>query len=135
MKIGHFLQLSGLVLLGWGIAAWFMPWEEGDEFYTDVGYNVFYLSIGLLVLWIGTTWNPELRRIWTVFTGILFLAISVMGWAVVGRDDPNFWVVNFENPVDNLVHLGVGLAFFVGAMFCKTDAIYPEPPGTTMNVR
>ena len=135
MRIGTFLKASGLLFLAWGVASWFVPFDEGDRFYTDVGYNTFYLAIGVLVTWIGTTWNPELRRIWTGFIGVLFLAMAIMGWAVVGRDAPNFWVVNFENPVDNVVHLGVGLVFLAVCIFGKADAVYGEPPGTTMNVR
>lgn len=135
MRIGTFLKISGLLFLGWGVASWFVPFEEGDVFYTDVVYNTFYVVIGLLVTWIGTTWNPELRRIWTVFVGLLFLAVAIMGWSVVGRDAPNFWVVNFENPVDNVIHLGVGLVFLAVSIFGKPDAVYREPPGTTMNVR
>ncbi len=135
MRIGRFLNIMGLLFLGWGIASWFVPFDEGDEFYTDVAYNAFYLSIAVLVLWMGTTWNPELRRIWTGFVGVLFLVIAVMGWAVVDREAPNFWVVNFENPVDNLVHLALGLAFLTASFIAKPDAVYGEPPGTTMNVR
>ena len=135
MRIGRFLKLAGLLLLAWGIASWFLPFEEGDAFYTDTGYNVFFLCIGLLVTWIGTTWNPELRRIWTVYVGVLFFVLAVAGWIVAGRDAPNLWVMNLENPADNVIHLVVGLIFLATSKFAKPDVVYSEPPGTTMNVR
>ncbi|MEE8517827.1 MAG: hypothetical protein V3S98_01730 [Dehalococcoidia bacterium] len=135
MRIGRFLKILGLLFLAWGIVSWFVPFDEGDDFYTDAGYNTFYILIGLLVTWIGATWNPELRRIWTLFAGILFLAIAAAGWIVVNQDAPNLGFTNLENPADNLVHLAVGLAFVLAAKFAKPDAVYSEPPGTTMNVR
>ena len=135
MKLGDFLKIAGLILLAWGIVSWFVPFDEGDDFYTDVGSNTFYLSIGVLVTWIGSTWNPELRRIWTLFIGILFLAIAVAGWVVINQDAPNLGVTNLENPADNVAHLAIGLLFVIVAKYGKPDAVYPEPPGTTMNVR
>lgn len=135
MRIGQFLKLAGILLLIWGIVSWFLPFEDDQSFYTDTGYNVFFLCAGLLVTWIGTTWNPELRRIWTVYAAALFLALAVAGLVVAGRDAPNLWVMNLENPADNVIHLLVGLVFLAGSIFCKPDAVYPEPAGTTMNVR
>ena len=73
MRIGQFLKAAGLLLLAWGIASWFLPFDEGQSFYTDTGYNVFSVCIGVLVTWIGTTWNPELRRIWTVYVELFSL--------------------------------------------------------------
>lgn len=135
MRIGKFLLWGGLILFVWGIASWFVPFEEGDDFYTDTGYNTFYLVVGFLVTWMGATWNPELRRIWTLYVGVLFLAVAAAGWIVVGRDAPNLGITNLENPTDNMIHLGLGVLFLLMAKFAKPDAVYPEPPGTAMNFR
>jgi peptidoglycan/LPS O-acetylase OafA/YrhL len=135
MRIGRFLKVAGVLLLAWGIASWFLPFDEGQSFYTDTGYNALFLCIGLLVTWIGTTWNPELRRIWTVYVAALFLVLAVAGLIVAGRDAPNLWVMNLENPTDNVIHLAVGLIFLAASIFGKPDVVYGEPPGTTMNVR
>ncbi len=135
MRIGQFLKLAGILLLIWGVVSWFLPFEDDQAFYTDTGYNVFFLSVGVLVTWMGTTWNPELRRAWTVYLAVLFLALAVIGWVVAGRDAPNLWVMNLENPGDNVIHLVLGLVFLAASIFSKPDGVYREPPGTTMNVR
>jgi hypothetical protein len=133
MKIGQFLLWGGLLLLAWGVVSWFVPFDEGDDFYTDAGSSTFYLVIGLLVTWMGATWNPELRRIWTLYVGVVFLVVAVAGFIVFDQDAPNLGFTNLENPTDNLINLGLGVLFLLAAKFTKPDAVYPEPPGTSMN--
>ncbi len=49
--------------------------------------------------------------------------------------EPNAWVTNFENPLDNAVHLGLGLLFLLAGIRARSDEVYQEPAGTTMNYR
>ena len=121
------------MFLAWGIAAWFLPFSEGETFYTDPGYNVFYLAMGPLLIWTGWTWNPEIRQLWTAVYGVLFLVIAIAGWAVSGLDAANLGVTNLET-ADNIVHVLVGLTFLLVAFQARSDLVYGEPPGTAMNV-
>ena len=135
MRIGEFLRFSGLLLLAWGTASWFLPFEERDAFYTDVAYNTFYVALGLILIWAGTTWNPDIRSLWTAIFGLLFVALTIAGWAVSQRSAPNAGVTNLENPADNLVHLGIAIVFLTAAWRAKSDELYHEPSGTAINLR
>ena len=133
-RIGQFLRASGALLLLWGIAAWVLPFSEGDLFYTDLAYAVFYLAIGLLFLWAGITWSPEIRHLWTGLFGAFFVALSIVGWAISGQEAPNLGITNFES-IDNVVHLLLGLLFLLVAFQSRSDQVYLEPAGTAINVK
>ena len=135
MRIGRFLLSAGYLLLMWGIASWFVPFEAGDELYTDVAYNTFFSVLGVIVIWSGITWNPEIRHAWTRVLGVGFVLLAIAGWAMAGRGAPNLWVTNLENPADNLILLAIGLASLSASVWAKPDDVYLEPSGTTMNLR
>lgn len=135
IRIGRLLLVTGFLLLVWGIAGWFVPSEEGDPFYTDAAYNTFFMVLGAVVMWSAFTWNPEIRHAWARVLGVGFVLLALTGWAVAGRDAPNLWVTNFENPADNVILLAIGFAFLLASFWARTDEVYLEPPGTTMNLR
>ena len=133
MRLGNFLVMAGLALVAWGVISWFLMGNEGDTFYTDVTYNIFYLVMGAIVLWSGTTWNPEVRRPWVKIFGSIFGVLAIVGWIVSSVDAPNLLITNMET-ADNVAHTVIALVFLLVGFYGKKDDVYLEPPGTTMNI-
>ena len=125
--IGPFLMVIGGLLLAWGIAGWFVPFEAGDTVATDMASNLFYTLLGPLLVWSGYAWSPNVRHDWTTNVGFLFLLLAIGGFAVSGRDaTSNLWVTNLET-AENVAHLVLGVLMVLGGRRILTEEVYVIP--------
>ena len=135
MRVGTFLRALGALLLLWGVGSWFIPLDVGVPFFTDGGQRALYLTLGLAILWSSVTWNPDARHTWARILGVVLVLLALVGWVVSGRDASNLGVMHLDNPSDNLLHLALGVAALWASKWARSDEIYSEPAGTTMNLR
>ena len=98
-----------------------------------MSHMTFYVALGLLVTWSGLTWNMDIRHAFARVLGVAFVGLAIAGWVVTKRTEPNLWVFQLNNPLDNVVHWAVGLMALWASVYGKTDERYLEPHGTTFN--
>ena len=96
-----------------GFITWYATGQgENSTFYLDNGENVAHTVLGVVALLLAQALpaNGGLQRLVVVLVGVVALFFSTYGFAVSGSDRPNtFGVANLENPLDNLLHLVVGV--------------------------
>ncbi|MBI4022650.1 DUF4383 domain-containing protein [Candidatus Berkelbacteria bacterium] len=80
----------------------------GESWYFDAAENWAHLIIGLVGLAAAMWTDAGMQRTLTWIVGIVALIIGLWGWFLSG-DAPNFYGANLENPLDNILHLVVGI--------------------------
>jgi len=123
-----FLTVGGIVLLALGVLG-YIVWnagilEENDAFYLDNGENLAHAVLGVVALVaVGALKaQKDLLKWLVVIVGIVALFFGVYGFVVSGSDPPNiFGLANLENPLDNLLHLVVGV-WALASAFMKGPA-------------
>ena len=111
-----FLVVGGTVLLALGILG-LITWnagviKENSIFYLDNGENVSHIVLGAVALILAAVLGSQqfLQKWVVVLVGIVALFFGLYGFAVSGSPMPNtFGVANLENPLDNVLHLVVGV--------------------------
>jgi uncharacterized membrane protein len=112
-----FLTYGGLVLLVLGLLG-FVALNDAaasPSFYLDTGENVAHTFLGIVALAIvfvpglNALFAPYYRWI-VILLGIVALFFAVYGFYVGGNAAPNtFGVSNLESPLDDILHLVVGV--------------------------
>ena len=107
-----FLKVGGIVLLLLGILGFLLPGGRilGSAFYLDFAENVAHAVLGIVALIAAYTLPEGAQKglVWIV--GIVALLFAVWGFLVAGNPPPNWYgISNLENPLDNLLHLVVGV--------------------------
>jgi hypothetical protein len=111
MDSKQFLTWIGWILLALGVLGFIWPNVGGAYLYFDSVENWAHTLLGVVALVIayGVKDMQTLKWVATVY-GTVALVIGVWGFLVAGNSEPNFYgVANLENPLDNLVHLIIGV--------------------------
>ncbi|TSC75414.1 MAG: hypothetical protein G01um101433_862 [Parcubacteria group bacterium Gr01-1014_33] len=115
MNPKQFLTLGGIVLALVGVLGMvgiLGPTEGqslfGSAWWFDPGENWAHLILGVVALIAAFALKPDMQKPLTLVVGIVALAVGVIGF-VLPNEVPNFLGANLENPLDNILHLIVGL--------------------------
>lgn len=101
-----FLTIGGVVLVLLGILG-FVGFSIGSALVFDNSENIAHLVLGLVALLLVFVLKNEMLNKWvTVLVGLLAIVAAVWGFA--GISDSTLLGAQFENPIDNLLHLVVG---------------------------
>jgi hypothetical protein len=110
-NVKNFLTYGGWVLVIVGILGFFLigPTAEqsvfGSAWWFDNAENWAHLVLGIVaLLLVYAVKNADLNKWVTVLVGVFALVVTVAGFM-----DPSFLGANLENPLDNVLHLVVGL--------------------------
>lgn len=112
-----FLIWGGWVLLVLGVLGFILPDRGelqgsllGSYLWFDSAENWAHTVLGIVALLLGY-WGPAgVQKPVVVIVGLVALFFGITGFMVAGRPAPNWYgVTNLENPLDNLVHLVVGI--------------------------
>lgn len=116
MNPKQFLQIGGIILVVVGVLGFFLigPTPEGSIFganwYFDNGENWAHLIIGIVALIFAYGVKSEsAQKNLTVLAGIIALVVGVWGFFLGNTVSPNFFGANLENPLDNILHLIIGV--------------------------
>lgn len=109
-----FLQWGGIVLLVLGILGIVAPNIGGKALYFDAGENWAHTILGIVALIASARLNESAQRSLVGIVGVAALFFGIWGFVVAGKPAPNFYgLTNLENPIDNLLHLVVGIWAFL----------------------
>ena len=110
MNSKQFLKIGGIVLVIVGILGFFLigPTSDrsifGSAWYFDNGENWAHILFGVVALVALTALkNEAVQKKLVMLVGILALLVGVWGFF-----SSNFLGANLENPLDNILHLGIG---------------------------
>lgn len=126
-----FLKVGGIVLLALGILGFLLQDVRllGEAFYLDFAENIAHTVLGIVALIAAYSIPEGAQRglVWIV--GVVALLFAVWGFLVAGNQAPNWYgVSNLENPLDNLLHLVVG----VWAVWAASKKSSPESAMSAM---
>lgn len=115
MNAKKFLTIGGVVLVVVGLAGFFGilgPTPDasilGPAWWFDAGENWAHLIGGIVALVAAYALGASLQSLITLLVGVVTLVVGVWGFLLKGST-PNFYGANLENPLDNILHLVVGL--------------------------
>lgn len=110
MNPKQFLQIGGVILVLLAIIGFLKPDLAGDFLNFDAAENWAHLVLGVVALVLAPLAIGDLKKWVVVLVGLVALFFGIMGFVVSGNPSPNFYgVANLENPVDNVLHLVVGV--------------------------
>ncbi|HEY3249117.1 MAG TPA: hypothetical protein VGK88_12620 [bacterium] len=115
MNPKQFLTWGGVILLLLGIIGFVAPRVGGDALYFDAGENWAHTILGIVALLAARMLSESAQRSLVYLVGIVAIVFAVWGFVARGNPAPNIGVANLENPLDNLVHLAVGIWAFLAA--------------------
>ncbi len=140
MNPRQFLLIGGIILVLLGILGLVVLGPTADKsalgaaFYLDNAENVAHLVLGIVALLAYWLLKDDMLVKWLVIlVGVIALAVAVIGFLNSGNPAPNVGVSNLENPLDNILHLVVGV-WALGASFMgkKTSSGTMAAPPTQM---
>ena len=115
MNPKQFLTLGGIVLVLVGVLGMIGilgPTEDasifGSAWWFDTGENWAHLILGVVALIAAFALKPDMQKPLTLVVGIAALLVGVIGF-LLSSEAPNFLGANLENPLDNILHLIVGI--------------------------
>lgn len=103
-----FLLWGGIILVVLGILG-FVNFRLGNTLYFDAGENWAHTILGIVAILAAYRLGESAQRTLTWIVAVIALVVGVWGFFVAGRPAPNFYGANLENPIDNLLHLAVGI--------------------------
>ena len=104
-----FLQTAGALLMVLAVLGFLRPDLAGGFWSFDPGENWTHLLAGIALLLAAPLELGAFMRWIAAGVGAALLALGAYGFLVAGNLEPNaFGLVNFESPVDNVVHLLFG---------------------------
>ncbi len=110
MNPKQFLQIGGVILILLAVIGFVKPDFAGDLLNFDSAENWAHLVLGVVAVALAPLAIGDLKKWVVVLVGVIALAFGVLGFMVRGNPSPNFYgVTNLENPVDNVLHLVVGV--------------------------
>ena len=80
----------------------------GSSWYFDNGENWAHTILGVVALLVAFALPEGLQGAVTLLVGVIGLIVGLWGFLLPGTA-PNFYGANLENPLDNILHLAVGL--------------------------
>ena len=115
MNPKQFLMIGGIVLLVVGIAGFVVilgPTASqsifGPSWYFDNGENWAHTILGAVALIVAFALPAGMQAGVTLLVGVVGLIVGLWGF-LLPSTPPNFYGANLENPLDNILHLAVGL--------------------------
>ncbi len=109
MNSKNFLWDGGVVLLALGVVGVLVPDLLGSTLWFDPAENWAHLVLGTVALLASANCSAEQQKNLTVLVGFAAIAVGILGLLNAGLPAPNFYgVTNFE-PLDNVIHLAVGV--------------------------
>ena len=103
-----FLQWGGIILLLLGILG-FVNFRLGDALVFDRYENWAHTILGIVALLAAYRASESTQRTLTGIVGVVAIVVGVWGFFRAGSPSPNFFGANLENPIDNLLHVVVGI--------------------------
>lgn len=104
-----FLRWGGIILLVLGILGFIAPNIGGTLFKFWPGENWAHTILGVVALLAAYRLGESAQRTLVWIVAVVALVAGIWGFFVAGRAAPNFLGVNLDNPVDNLLHIVVGI--------------------------
>ena len=123
MNPKQFLQLGGVILVLLAVIGFLKPDLAGDLLNFDSAENWAHLLLGVVALVLAPLSIGDLKKWVVVLVGLIAIVTAILGFMARGNPSPNFYgVANLENPVDNVLHLVVGVWALLAA-FNKKGAM------------
>lgn len=121
MNPKQFLQIAGVVLIVLAVVGFVKPDLAGDLLNFDAAENWAHLLLGVVALVLAPLALGDLKKWIVAVIGVVALAFAVLGFMARGNPPPNFYgVTNLENPIDNVLHLVVGVWALLAAFGKKS---------------
>ncbi len=112
----QFLQIGGTILVLLAVIGFLKPDLAGGLLNFDAPENWTHLILGVVAMVIAPLPLGDVRKWITVLVGVTGIVIGILGFIVRDNPSPNFYgVTNLENPVDNVLHLVVGIWAMIAA--------------------
>lgn len=109
MSPKQFLLWGGIILVVLGILG-FLNFRLGGALYFDAGENWTHTILGIVAIAAAYRLGESAQRSLVWIVAVVALFFGIWGFVVAGRPAPNFYgLTNLENPIDNLLHLVVGI--------------------------
>lgn len=117
MNPKQFLQIGGIVLIVVGILGFvgiIGPSSEqsifGTAWWFDNGENWAHLVLGVVGVATAYWANAKAQKILTQILAVVAIFFGIYGFLVGSGEAPNtFGLANLENPLDNILHLAIGV--------------------------
>jgi preprotein translocase subunit Sss1 len=123
MNPKQFLQVGGVVLLLLGVVGYLMPDLGGPMLQFTTAENVVHVLLGIVALVLAPLPIGSLKRWVVVLVGVVALFFGIIGFTVSENPFPNFYgVAELDHPIDNVLHLVVGIWALLSAFLNKHAA-------------
>ncbi len=112
MNPKQFLLIGGIILLVLGLVGFIFPNPIGNTSIVqfDIWENWIHTLLGIAAIVFAFVLPAVAQRWLTLIVGAVAIFFTGAGFALIGQDFPNLWSgANLENPVDNVIHLLVGI--------------------------
>lgn len=108
MNPKQFLTWGGVILILLGIYGFFD--KDAGAWYFDNGENWAHLVLGIVAVVAARSLSESAQRSLTLIVGVVAILFAIWGFFLRDVAAPNFYgLANLENPLDNLLHLVVGI--------------------------
>ena len=112
MTLKGFLTIGGAILLLLAILG-YVGFNLGDLLWFDGGENIAHLVLGVVAIAAVYVLPDNLLKPLVVVVGVVALFFGLYGFVLpammMGKGFNTFGVANLESPVDNVLHLVVGV--------------------------
>jgi hypothetical protein len=109
MNPKQFLQIGGVILVLLAIVGFLVPEIPGIVVFSPAE-NWAHLVLGVVALVLSPMPLGDLKKWVVVLVGLVAIFFGVAGFMVRMNPMPNFYgVAQLDNPVDNILHLVVGI--------------------------
>lgn len=116
MNPKQFLQIGGVILILLGILGFLKPDLAGDFLSFDATENWAHISLGVVAIVLAPQSMGQMKKWIVVLIGLIAIIVGCLGFMVNNNPSPNFYgVANLENPVENVLHLVIGIWALVAA--------------------
>jgi hypothetical protein len=117
----RFLQFGGLAFLALGIVGFLMPNIGGAYLWFDIPENYAHLITGIVAVVLAPMPIGTTKKWLVLLIGLLAVFFGIIGFLVAGNEPPNFYgITNLENPLENAIHLTLGIWALMAAMEPET---------------
>jgi hypothetical protein len=109
MNPKSFLQIGGVILLVLGALGFLVERPLGDLLWLTPLENIAHAVLGIVALVLSPLPLGDLKKWVVVLVGLIALAVGVWGFLLADASSPNFYGAHLDNPLDNIIHVVVGV--------------------------